>query len=54
MKPDYINKDIKKVDPEHLKQVLKELHEKHKAERRQAQIDLSKALSDGFRCINAK
>lgn len=49
-KPNYINKNIKKVSEAYLKKVLHEQHEKHLADRRQAIIDLSKALNDGFRC----
>lgn len=50
-RPDYINKNIKKVDPDHLRKVLRDLHAKHEADRRQMRIDTAKALADGFRCM---
>lgn len=54
MKPDYINRDIKKVPEEELKKILHDLHKKQEAERRQRQIDLNNALREGFICIKTK
>lgn len=51
-KPNYINDDIKKVSEADLKKALHDLHLKHEADRKQAQIDLNNAFRDGFRCIN--
>lgn len=50
-KPNYINNEIKKVPKEELLKILHELHEKHKADRRQQLIDTNEALRLGFRCI---
>lgn len=49
--PEYINPNPKKVSEDDLKKALHELHEKHKADLRQVQIDLNNALRDGFTCI---
>lgn len=50
-KPNYLNKKLKKVSKEYLKNVLHEMHLKHEADRRQAQKDLNEALNSGFRCM---
>lgn len=49
-KPNYINKEIKKVSKEHLMKVLHELNEEHKRQRREDRIHLNNALNSGFRC----
>jgi hypothetical protein len=52
--PDYINPNPKKVSEVDLKKALKEINDKNKRDRWQAQIDLNKALNDGFRCGPSK
>lgn len=49
-KPDYINKNIKKVSEVDLRKALKELNDKHKQQRREDQQALNEALASGFRC----
>jgi len=49
-KPDYINEDVRVVNPETLKKVLSDLHDKQEEDRRQMGRDINQALADGFRC----
>jgi hypothetical protein len=49
-KPDYINKEIKKVSEVDLKKALKEVNEKNELDRQEQRESINKALADGFRC----
>jgi hypothetical protein len=53
-KPDYINRNPKPVSKEHLMKVLRELSEKHEADRREDQRHLSEVLRSGFYCTGGR
>jgi hypothetical protein len=49
-KPNYINKELKKVSEEDLKKAIKEVNDKNERDRQEQREATNKALSDGFRC----
>jgi hypothetical protein len=49
-KPNYINKELKKVSIADLKKVLKEVNDKNNKDRQEQREAINKALVDGFRC----
>jgi hypothetical protein len=54
MKPDYINPNPKPVSKERLLAVLKEMSEKHEADRREMQRSTAEALRSGFYCTGGR